>query len=167
MLSLLVIYLDQIQRSGLRNLSGMCLMLKRRIRFYKLIFYCRFMHKETWRLEKNGLYSVCSGAYREIINNNDAMLQHRVRGNWNKNWNLKLPSKIKNFMWRICWNCLPTPMCLLTNESALQLVPYATTMRKMVNTCSSSEAKVLDAGSGWDFGFQFNRFDHLQFLVLN
>ncbi|KEH30867.1 hypothetical protein MTR_4g084760 [Medicago truncatula] len=114
------------------------------------------MDKATWRLEKNGLYSVCSGAYREIINNNDAMLQHRVPGNWNENWNLKLPPKIKNFMWRICRNCLPTPMRLLTKESALQLVPYVTTMGKMVNTCSSSEAKVLDAGSGWDFGFQFN-----------
>lgn len=125
------------------------------------------MDKATWRLEKNGLYSVCSGAYREIINNNDAMLQHRVPGNWNKNWNLKLPPKIKNFMWRICRNCLPTPMRLLTKESALQLVPYVTTMGKMVNTCSSSEAKVLDAGSGWDFGFQFNRFDHLQLLVPN
>jgi len=69
--------------------------------------------KATWRLEKNGLYSVRS-AYREIINSNDAMLHYRVPGNWNKIWNLKLPPKIKNFMWRICRNCLPTRMRLLT-----------------------------------------------------
>ena len=69
--------------------------------------------KETWRFEKNGLYSVRS-AYREIISSYDALLQHRVPWNFNIIWNLKLPPKIKNFLWRICRNCLPTRMRLIT-----------------------------------------------------
>jgi len=68
--------------------------------------------KAVWRHEKIGLYYVCS-AYRDILNNNDIMLQHRVEGHWNAIWKLKLPQKIKNFMWHICRNCLPTRVRLL------------------------------------------------------
>ena len=44
----------------------------------------RFVHMDTttWKHKKNGLYSMCS-AYREIINNNDYMLQHSIPGCWN------------------------------------------------------------------------------------
>ena len=66
----------------------------------------------VWRHEKNGLYSVRS-AYRDIFNNQDAMLHHRIPGHWNTIWKLKLPPKVKNFIWRICRNCLPTRMRLI------------------------------------------------------
>ena len=65
----------------------------------------------TWRFEKNGNYSVRS-AYRDIINNDPDLNQHRVTGCWNSIWNLKLPPKVKNFMWRACRNCLPTSVKL-------------------------------------------------------
>ena len=61
----------------------------------------------TWRFDKNGNYSVRS-AYRDILNNDTALNQHCVTGSWNSIWNLKLPPKVKNFMWRACRNCLPT-----------------------------------------------------------
>lgn len=61
----------------------------------------------TWRFEKDGNYSIRS-AYCDILNNNTALNQHRVNGSWNSIWNLKLPPKVKNFMWRACRNCLPT-----------------------------------------------------------
>jgi len=66
----------------------------------------------TWRYEKNGIYSVRS-AYRDIIHNTDVLLQHRVPRHWSTIWKLKLPLKIKNFLWRICRNCLSTRMRLL------------------------------------------------------
>jgi len=114
--------------------------------------------KATWRFEKNGLYSVCN-AYREIINSNDVLLHHRVSENWNIIWNLKLPPKIKNFLWRICRNCLPTRMRLITKgSSAPQLVPYATMMRKMRNICFLRVIRVLVVDNGWVFGPQFSRF---------
>lgn len=53
-------------------------------------------------------------AYRNIVNNDIVMLQHRVPGHWNSIWNLKLPPKVKNFIWRVCRNCLPTRMRLIT-----------------------------------------------------
>jgi hypothetical protein len=69
-----------------------------------LLAYVR-TDKAIWRHGTNGIYYVCS-AYRDILNNNDVMLQHRVEGHWNAIWKLKLPPKNKNFMWRICRNCL-------------------------------------------------------------
>jgi len=65
----------------------------------------------TWRFEKNGNYSVRS-AYRDIINNDPDLNQHRVTGCWNSISNLKLPPKVMNFMWRACRNCLPTKVKL-------------------------------------------------------
>jgi len=66
----------------------------------------------VWRHEINGLYSVRS-AYRDICNHHDTMLHHRVPRHWNTIWNLKLPPKIKNFLWRICRNCLLTRVRLI------------------------------------------------------
>jgi hypothetical protein len=61
----------------------------------------------VWQFERDGAYSVKS-AYKDILNHDVAVIQHRVPGNWNCIWSLKLPSKVKNFLWRACRNCLPT-----------------------------------------------------------
>jgi hypothetical protein len=37
---------------------------------------------------------------------------YRVR-NWGNIWNLKVPPKVKNLIWRICWGYLPTRARLL------------------------------------------------------
>ena len=65
-----------------------------------------------WKLEKNGHYSVRS-AYQlcmEVIADNSFL--HRT-GNWSSIWNLKVPPKVKNLLWRICRGCLPTRARLL------------------------------------------------------
>jgi hypothetical protein len=51
-------------------------------------------------------------AYRDIINNEATLLHHRLPGDWNSIWKLKLPPKIKNFLWRVCRACLPTRVIL-------------------------------------------------------
>jgi len=60
----------------------------------------------VWKFEKDGDYSVKT-AYKDILNHDVAIIQHRVPGNWTFIWNLKLPPKVKNFLWRACRNCLP------------------------------------------------------------
>jgi hypothetical protein len=63
--------------------------------------------KIVWKHEKNGLFTVKS-AYRACINNDSNREQHHVNGNWQLIWQAKMPPKIKNFLWRVCRNCLPT-----------------------------------------------------------
>jgi hypothetical protein len=66
----------------------------------------------VWRVEKNGHYSVRS-AYRlcmESIADNSHLNRP---GNWSSIWKLKVPTKIKNMIWRVCRGCLPTRARLL------------------------------------------------------
>ena len=40
----------------------------------------------------------------------DSMLQNdylKVKGNWLLLWRLHLPPKVKHFLWRLLWDCLP------------------------------------------------------------
>jgi len=60
----------------------------------------------VWKFERDGAYSVKS-AYKDILNHDMAIVQHHMPGNWNCVWSLKLPPKVKNFLWRACRNCLP------------------------------------------------------------
>ena len=46
----------------------------------------------VWKFEMDGAYSVKS-AYKDILNHDVAVVQHRVRGNWNCIWSLKLPRR--------------------------------------------------------------------------
>jgi hypothetical protein len=60
-----------------------------------------------WRVEKNGFYSVKS-AYRlcvEVLTDSSHL---RQEGFWQGIWRLKTPPKIKNLIWRICRNVVPT-----------------------------------------------------------
>ena len=61
----------------------------------------------VWKFERGGAYSVKS-AYKDILNHDVAVVQHRVSGNWTYIWSLKFPPKVKNFIWTTCCNCLPT-----------------------------------------------------------
>ncbi|CAJ2645584.1 unnamed protein product [Trifolium pratense] len=63
--------------------------------------------KLIWRLEKNGHYSVKS-AYRYCINEAIDTTGLQIPGQWNKIWRAEVPPKIKNFIWRLCRNCIPT-----------------------------------------------------------
>jgi len=50
---------------------------------------------------------VCD-AYREIINNDSVVTQHRVKGHWSIIWKLKLPPKVKNLCY-LCGMCRAWP----------------------------------------------------------
>jgi len=67
--------------------------------------------KAVSKFEKNGIYSVRS-AYRNIIDRNLTVHQHRINGNWNQIWHLKVPPRIKNFLWRVTRGCLPSRLRL-------------------------------------------------------
>ena len=66
----------------------------------------------VWKAEKNGQYSVRSVYCLCIEDVADNSHLHRI-GNWDNIWRLKVPPKVKNLMWRICWGCLPTRARLL------------------------------------------------------
>ncbi|KAL8100419.1 hypothetical protein AgCh_032616 [Apium graveolens] len=86
-----------------------------------------------WRGEKLGEYSVKS-AYLLIQDSKNSNRSEDNSGFWRKLWNLKIPSKVKNFLWRAVNNCLPTkdllrvkqvqvssicPTCNISSESTL------------------------------------------------
>lgn len=60
-----------------------------------------------WRHEKMGHYSVKS-AYIVIQETKTHSHTAANSGFWRKLWNLKIPPKVKNFLWRAAANCLPT-----------------------------------------------------------
>jgi len=68
--------------------------------------------KIIWKAERHGRYSI-RNAYRlcvsELI---DSSYNYRP-GYWTGIWNLKVPPKVKNLIWRMCRGCLPTRVRLL------------------------------------------------------
>lgn len=60
-----------------------------------------------WRKDKFGQYTVKSAyaSIRESVTGNHTSSNS---GFWNKIWNLKIPLKVKHFMWRAICDCLPT-----------------------------------------------------------
>jgi ribonuclease HI len=61
----------------------------------------------VWKVEKNGHYSVRS-AYRLCVDVLIYSTHLRRDGYWQGIWRLKVPPKIKNLVWRICRNVVPT-----------------------------------------------------------
>ncbi|XP_074327095.1 uncharacterized protein LOC141665037 [Apium graveolens] len=98
--------------------------------------------KDTWywRHEKMGQYSVKSG-YKLLQTAKDQSNTADNSGFWRKLWNLKIPNKVKNFLWRASTNCLPTkdmlhsrrvqvnsqcPICNLSDESIIHALVTCT-----------------------------------------
>lgn len=67
-----------------------------------------------WKKEINGEYSVRS-AYHLCMNELLDTSHFKMQGSWDLIWKLKVPSKVKNLIWRICRNCLPTRIRLRDN----------------------------------------------------
>lgn len=80
--------------------------------------------RRVWKFNSHGLYSVKS-AYRLYMDHFATFDEFKVQGDWTKLWDLKLPPKVKCFLWRCCRNCLPirtrlqsrgipcSPLCVL------------------------------------------------------
>ncbi|KAK2644581.1 hypothetical protein Ddye_019776 [Dipteronia dyeriana] len=83
--------------------------------------------------DSNGVYSVKS-AYRYLTTDLAYLNHFNSISLWKQLWALKIPPKVKNFVWRLCNNCLPIkdvliqmhvdvdtmcPVCSSEPESAL------------------------------------------------
>ncbi|GAU49989.1 hypothetical protein TSUD_272900 [Trifolium subterraneum] len=60
-----------------------------------------------WKFNSHGEYSVKS-AYYNIMENLIENEAFRVEGNCLSIWKLKIPQKVKVFLWRMARGCLPT-----------------------------------------------------------
>ncbi|KAK3204299.1 hypothetical protein Dsin_018345 [Dipteronia sinensis] len=64
----------------------------------------------AWRFDKRGVYTVQSG-YRLALSQKvsaSAYTSSIAHHWWETFWRLKLPPKVKVFVWRACWNALPS-----------------------------------------------------------
>ncbi|MCH79557.1 retrotransposon protein [Trifolium medium] len=66
----------------------------------------------VWRFSNNGIYSVRSAYYQlmEVITDNTHL---KVEGGWMKMWKLRVPNRVKIFIWRTFCGCLPVRERLL------------------------------------------------------
>lgn len=68
-----------------------------------------------WRGEKMGFYSVKS-AYAKLRDQKEASNARDNPGFWRKLWNLKIPLKVKHFLWRANSGTLPTKDILISRR---------------------------------------------------
>lgn len=61
----------------------------------------------VWKAERNGIYSV-RNAYRLCVEELVDTSHLRRPGYWSGIWRLKVPPKVRNFVWRVCRGVLPT-----------------------------------------------------------
>ncbi|CAN1121291.1 Putative ribonuclease H protein At1g65750 [Linum perenne] len=64
-----------------------------------------------WHYDKKGAYTVRS-AYRVLMNYITPHEDLHVNGSWTDLWNLKVPPKMKNFIWRLARRVVPTRFAL-------------------------------------------------------
>lgn len=91
-----------------------------------------------WWPEQSGVYSVCS-AYNLLMNDVLDSDNLHADGNLRALWKLKIPPKVKHFLWRFCRDILPTrsklrfrhidvqdscPWCASGSESTMHLFIY-------------------------------------------
>ncbi|GAU17471.1 hypothetical protein TSUD_340140 [Trifolium subterraneum] len=77
--------------------------------------------KLVWNLEHDGVYSVRS-AYNYYVNNVGNQDNSGIAGNWHQIWRAKIPPKVKNLLWRIGRNVLPTRATL--NSRSVQCLVH-------------------------------------------
>ncbi|KAK2652351.1 hypothetical protein Ddye_012207 [Dipteronia dyeriana] len=70
--------------------------------------------RRVWHFEKNGVYSVRSGYWLgcRLMTNQHQSNSYVVREWWRKLWKLEIPSKIKVFIWKTCYDWVPTKLNL-------------------------------------------------------
>jgi len=60
-----------------------------------------------WKEDKCGVYTVKIG-YKLCMENIMNVAKHFVPGEWKWIWRIKSPPKVRNLIWRVCRDCLPT-----------------------------------------------------------
>ncbi|XP_062075049.1 uncharacterized protein LOC133779062 [Humulus lupulus] len=89
-----------------------------------------------WSKELFGGYSVKS-AYKllQVLNGRWSMGDNS--GFWRKVWNLKIPQKVKNFLWTSLSNCLPTLAMLQRNNEVMGVLFWFEAL------CNSSTVDII------------------------
>uniref|UniRef100_A0A803NL91 Reverse transcriptase zinc-binding domain-containing protein n=1 Tax=Cannabis sativa TaxID=3483 RepID=A0A803NL91_CANSA len=88
-------------------------------------------------------YSVKS-VYKSLQEDNGERHTNESSGFWRKIWNLKVPPKVKNLLWRVAAGCLPTKSHLQTKHVQVnELCPFCNAERETIShvliTCSYSK----------------------------
>ena len=109
--------------------------------------------KMIWKGEKSGKYSVKS-VYRICVTEIADNSRMHVHGWWNLIWKLKVPPKIKNFLWRVCHGCYPKRARLSSRgvSCPLDCVINAITIMKIASIFLSSAIKLFRYGGMWIYG---------------
>ncbi|XVE76019.1 hypothetical protein DITRI_Ditri12bG0139200 [Diplodiscus trichospermus] len=89
--------------------------------------------RRIWHFNKDGEYTVRL-AYRVVMEMLVSKNDFKVRGEWRKMWNLKIPPKVKTFLWRACQDTLPKKVKLQSRGVAVSLT-YVMCDYAMENAC--------------------------------
>jgi hypothetical protein len=68
-----------------------------------------------WKPDARGMFTVKS-AYNLAFNNLIDTSQLHAHGDWSVVWSLEVPPMVKNFIWRMLRDCLPTRSKLITKK---------------------------------------------------
>ncbi|WOG87677.1 hypothetical protein DCAR_0206908 [Daucus carota subsp. sativus] len=74
-----------------------------------------------WRKENNGIFSIKT-AYNLIQEAKPVLNHYNNPCFWKRTWNLHIPPKVKNFMWRAITGCLPTKDMLHLKKVSINVI---------------------------------------------
>lgn len=74
-----------------------------------------------WGTEKSDNYSVKS-AYAMLQDSHNSVHYSNNSGFWRRLWNLKIPAKVKQFLWSAATECLPTRSRLIEKRVRLNAI---------------------------------------------
>lgn len=78
---------------------------------HTLVLHDTAEDKRIWRFTGDGQYTVKLG-YRLYCDAVANKAQLKIHGHWASVWKLQVPPKVRSFLWRVLWGCLPTRMNL-------------------------------------------------------
>ncbi|CAI9773810.1 unnamed protein product [Fraxinus pennsylvanica] len=117
-----------------------------------------------WVHDNKGFYSVRSG-YKRLMQEFFQEYPNTMDSFWRTIWNLKIPAKVRNFLWRASQLVLPTadhlrakrvdidklcPVCLQHDESVLHSLVHCTLARRVWDTLGiNSSPSLADSFKDW------------------
>jgi len=105
----------------------------------------------AWRLTNTGAYTVKS-TYHKIMEEILDTSHLKVAGNWVQIWKLNVPPKIRNFIWRLQRNCVPTRLRFRRIVSHVLLNVFSVTLKlKILGTSLSLVIKLKKYGTKLNF----------------
>lgn len=137
--------------------------------------------KLVWHYSKDGSYSVKSAYKLAAQLTFDPGLE--VKGNWKELWNLRVPPKVRDFLWRVCRDCLPhksnlrrkhiitdslCPMCNIDVENSWHLFmncSYAREVWRSAGMDRRIEGLILTVEGIYELVMKLIKLDDSEFAV--